>query len=148
MFKTEGYICYNPKRNVSSDWWLTIELPKFEQTAAYYRWMVDRYWWEADSHPTKRKYSRLSHAPHVSVIRGEKPRQNIDQWGKFLNKSKVDVYYDYRIRQTTIQKDGKDHFWFVDVHIDCFCELRKYFGLDYQRDDVPFHGHITIARVH
>ena len=148
MFKTKGIVTYNPKRSVSSDWWLTIELPYFEQTAAYYRWMIDRNWWEADSSPVKRKYSRLSHAPHVSVIRGEKIKENITDWGKYLNKKKVDVLYDYRVRQTTIEKDGKDHFWFLDAYVDCFCDLRKHFGLDYQRDGIPFKGHITIARVH
>lgn len=148
MFKTKGIVTYNPKRSVSSDWWLTIELPYFEQTAAYYRWMIDRNWWKADSSPIKRKYSRLSHAPHVSVIRGEKIKENIADWGKYLNKKKVDVLYDYRVRQTTIEKDGKDHFWFLDTYVDCFCDLRKHFGLDYQRDGIPFKGHITIARVH
>ena len=148
MFETTGILKYEPKRQVASTWWLTVELPSFEDTSRYYRWFIDREWWIADSSPVKRKYSRSSHAPHVSVIRGEKPRRNIEDWGKYLVDKRVKVRYDPHIRQTTKAVDGKDTFWFVDAYVDGYAEIRKHFGLDYQRNGVPFKGHITIAKVH
>lgn len=148
MFTTKGVITYEPKRNmkVAPKWWLTIELPRFEATAAYYRWMIDRNWCEADIRKVKRAYNRPSHAPHVSVIRGEKPRKNIGDWGKFMAGKKINVDYSHEVRQTTMAVDGKDHFWFVDADYELYAGLRKHFGLDYIRNGVPFHGHITICR--
>lgn len=148
MFNTKGIITYEPTRNMEgkSKWWLTIELPYFEDTARYFRWMIDRNWCEADSRIWKRDYHRPPHRFHVSVIRGEKPRANLQDWGKFMEGKKVNVGYSNYIRQTSIERDGKDHFWFVDAQYDFYAGLRKHFGLDYERNGVPFKGHITVAR--
>lgn len=149
MFTTTGIITYEPKRSLKdgSKWWMTVELPHFHQTAAYYRWFIDRQWYDADSRPVKRKYCQPSHPPHLSVNRGEVPRQNKNDWGKYMAGKKVKVTYSNLIRQTNNHIDGKDHFWFVDANIDEYVELRRHFGLAWQyRDGVPFKGHITIAR--
>lgn len=145
-FKHKGIITYNPKRNVNNDWWLTIELKGFAEVARYYRWFIDTEWWKADSRPYKRGYHKPPHSYHVSIIRGEKPKKNIDKWGKYMAKKRVVIDYSPYIRQTTLKRDGKDHFWFLDAWYEKYADLRKFYGLDYERDGVPFKGHITICR--
>lgn len=129
-------------------WWLTIELPHFEEVSRYYRWHIDKNWCESDSHTLKRVYNRPAHRPHISIIRGERPRKNIDKWHNYLANEKIEIYYEINVRQTTMQHDGKDHFWFINAHVDdkYYSDMRKFFGLDYEKNGVPFHGHITIAR--
>lgn len=149
MFTTKGIITYEAERSLktTSNWWLTVELPEFEEAARYYRWFIDRNWVDADMRKVKRKYNKPSHPPHVSVIRGQEPQRNKDQWGKNLAGEEVDVIYTNLVRQTTIEKDGKDHFWFIDVQIDKYAHMRDHFGLDYMwSDGRPFKGHVTIAR--
>lgn len=150
MFTTEGIITYEAGRNFEgvSTWWLTVELPKFRDTANYYRWFIDREWYNADTRPVKRKYNMSSHPPHISVIRGEAPRDNKSDWGRFMSGRKVEVQYSNVIRQTKLDIDGSDHFWFVDANIKDYVALRKHYGLEYQRGGKPFRGHITIARAY
>lgn len=147
MFKIAGKITYDPPRNVKTQWWLTVEIPKFYGEAEYQRWLIDRNWCESDSSWTKRKYCMPNHPYHVSIIRGERPKKNIKQWGKYLAGQKVLIEYDTLIRQTTMAKDGKDTIWFVDGTFDGYNDMRDYFGLDTSRNGIPFKGHITIAKV-
>jgi len=146
MYETTGIITYNPIRNVKNKWWLTVELPYFSDTAKMYRWFMNKHWYEADSHSMRRPFNKPPHKYHVSIIRGETPRKNRQDWGKYLAGKKIKVGYSNLIRQTSISKDGVDHFWFVDSKIDVFQDIRKHFGLQHQKDGVPFKGHITIAR--
>ena len=145
MFKAKGRITYDPKRSFKNRQhnWLTIELIKFEETAAYMRWLIDRYWWEADVSPLKRDYCRPPHYPHVSIIRGENLRANKSDWGKHHSGKIVEIEYSNMIRRTPNNKH-----WFVDAHSPVVPLMRKHYGLDWQRNGVAFKGHITVARVH
>jgi hypothetical protein len=149
MFNAKGKIVYNATRNFKdkskTDNWVSLELFDFEDTTSYYRWLIDRYWWEADKFSyVKRSYVRPSHPPHVSIIRGENILNNNEHWGKFLKNKIINVQYSPNVRQTG---GKKDYFWFLDFYFDEFNLIRKYYGLDTSRDNVPFHGHCTIARV-
>ena len=143
-----GWVRNCPLIKEKSQWWLTVELPKFHETMDYYRWFIDREWTQADERTMKRNYHRPSHPPHVSVSRGEEPRKNKGDWGKFMANKKIRIKYSGLVRQTSLARDGKDHFWFVDAQVEEYNELRKHFGLQWQRDGVPFKGHITIARAY
>lgn len=145
LLKTYGYLTYNPNRRVNSDWWLTIELPKFNDISRHFRWQLDRNWWIADSSPVKRNYHKPPHSHHISVIRGEKPLDNINDWGKWRSNEKIEVFYSNQIRQTNLEKDRRDDIWFVDTFVKDYHIFRKHYGLKYQRDGIPFKGHITIA---
>ncbi|PHS22204.1 MAG: hypothetical protein COA84_13620 [Robiginitomaculum sp.] len=150
MHTTTGIITYEPRRNLKggSKWWLTVELPYFFGTMDYYRWLIDTNWVDADSRSMKRAYHRPSHPPHLSINRGEEPRANGEDWGKFMAGRKVKVHYSNLIRQTSRRIDGKDHFWFIDAEIEDYVKLRKHFGLRYDYKGVPFKGHITVARAY
>lgn len=146
MFKTTGIIKYSPKRSVNSDWWLTVELFGFVDTARYLTHQLDKNWWIGDSRPYKRKYFKPSHPYHVSIIRGEKPKSNLKDWGTYLNNKKITLSYSNLLRQTSMEKDNRDDIWFVDAYFDELPHLRKYFGLDWQSSGIPFKGHITICK--
>ena len=149
MFTATGVITYEPKRRMkdASKWWCTVELPRFYGTMDYYRWYIERNWYDADIRTLKRVYQRPSHPPHISVNRGEEPRRNDCDWGKYLSGKKVKVHYSNLIRQTDQKRDGKDNFWFLDCQVKELVGIRQHFGLDWQRNGVPFKGHITIAKV-
>lgn len=149
MFTSTGKLIYNPKRTMktNTDWWCMVELPN-DQIANYYRWHLDRNWWIGDTHSVKRAYSKPSHRSHISVIRGEVPRKNKDQWGKFMANQTITFQYDHYVRQTTNHHDGKDYFWFIDAIFPEYNKIRAFFGLDTERNGKPFKGHLTIARVH
>lgn len=148
MFEASGIIKYSPPRQIDSKWWLTIEVLNFEDTASYYRSLIDKNWIEADTSTIKRKYSRPPHPPHISIIRGEKPRKNLDQWGKYKANQKVNFLYSNKLRQTNLKVDGKDYFWFIDTVYEDYNKIRRFFGLNTSRNGVDFRGHITIARVY
>ena len=152
-FTSIGTLKYDPKRSgmdySRTKWWCVLEVD--EGIAEYYRWWLDRHWWEADILSKKRKYSRPSTAPHISIIRGERPRRNINLWNK-NNHEKIQFKYSCTIRQTgdTTGYDRDDHFWFLDVKFDEFIGLRSQFGLPV-RDYVslkPFSAHLTFARAY
>jgi hypothetical protein len=151
-FTTHGRIRYNPVRgNMKSrvDWWCVIELDNNE-IANYYRWFIDRNWWDADSYTTKRRYHRPTHLSHISLVRGEKPRKNIDDWGKYQADKKVFFNYNGMIRQTSTayHADEPDKFWFIDTDWEPYVDFRKHFGLPYHRDGNLFRSHMTVARTY
>jgi hypothetical protein len=147
MFTSTGKLIYDPVRSMKkdTDWWCMLELSN-DQIANYYRWHLDRVWWLGDSHSVKREYSKPPHRSHISIIRGEVPRKNKDQWGKFMSGQHLKFNYDNDVRQTTLERDGKDYFWFIDAWFPDYNRIREYFGLEFQRNGIPFKGHITVAR--
>lgn len=151
-FETYGHIKYNPRRGSlkrGTNWWLTIELDNNE-LSRYYRWWIDKVWWEADSKPVKRNYHKPPHHSHISIIRGEKPLRNIDQWGKYRANEQVTFRYSPVVKQTSsaFYADEPDQFWFLEVEWKDYTEFRKYYGLKWEHNNKPFHGHITVARTY
>lgn len=151
-FQAYGTLTYDANRGSlkkRTGWWLTVELDD-EEIPRYYRWWVDRQWWDADSKSFKRNYHKPPHWPHISVIRGEKPRKNISHWGKYLAGKRVRFFYSPDIRQTSnaFYADEPDKFWFIDTQWDGYTELRKHYGLKWQYQGRPFRGHVTVARTY
>lgn len=147
MFESYGRVVYDPYRNMKTNTknWLVLEID--EDLCRYYRWHLDRHWWYYDDYSVKRIYSRPSHKAHISIIRGEKIRKNYSDWNKFLARKKLKFSFEPDIRMTSLSRDGKDHFFFIDVMFPEYNELRDHFGLDTSRNGIPFKGHFTFARV-
>jgi hypothetical protein len=151
-FITYGWIRYNPERGrmkERTDWWCVLELDDNE-ISRYYRWFIDRQWWDADSSNTKRAYHRPTHQSHISLVRGERPKQNIDDWGKYMADKKVFFRYGNNIRQTSnaFHASEPDKFWFIDTDWKPYVDFRKHFGLPYNYNGTPFRGHLTISRTY
>lgn len=67
--------------------------------------------------------------PHISVIKGEIPTQNANQWGDFVGepiKFRCNPFFRY---------ENGLHVW-VDCHSQRLCEIRRYFGCDTKISDM------------
>ena len=150
MFTAKGRIHYEPTRNFRNDdrnkWWMTLELQSFEDISRYYRWFIDKQWYDVDRIKTyKIDYYRPSHPFHISIIRGETPSKNVEEWGKYLKGKSFDIEYSFP-RQIINPPKAKGLFWICDVKFEKYTEIREYFGLNSHKDGKYFNGHITIAR--
>lgn len=149
-FETSGVIRFDPDRGnmkKRTEWWCVIELDDSE-LADYYRWFVDRNWCDADSSKIKRRYLKSPHMTHISLVRGEKPTQNVHLWGKHLADVRVTFRYNNQIRQTSnaYYANEPDKFWFIDTEWEPYVGFRKTFGLPWEYKNKPFRSHMTIAR--
>ena len=72
--------------------------------------------------------------PHISVIRGEKPK-HLNNWAK-CHKSTVKFNYTNQIRW-----DNRQHAW-LDVYSKDLAELRASLGLSYKEK-----FHLTLGRI-
>ena len=150
-FTTSGILRFDPLRpgmKRRTEWWCIVEVDNSIQD--YYRWLMDREWWNADRSTIKRCYVRPSWNGHLSVIRGEEPRKNEYLWGVGSGE-KVVVRYDNQIRQTqnALHSGEVDKFWYINAEWDGYVALRKQFGLPVTTyDGISHKSHITIARTH
>jgi len=152
QFETYGKIVYDPPRGTMkhrTQWWCVVDLKELD-LIDYYRWWVDREWVQADSRNMKRRYHRPVHWPHISVIRGEKPRQNIQDWGKYMAGETIKFRYTNQVRQTSnaYYADEPDRFWFIDTEWGDYTKFRKHFGLNWEHKGKPFRGHVTVAKTY
>lgn len=147
-FTTTGKILYDPPRPTKlrrgTDWWCVVQLDN--AIHQYYRWWLEKYWWEFDRRPMKRDYNAPAFGTHISVCRGEKPK-NREAWKK-RHGQRVTIEYCNVIRQTgdTTGFDRPDHFWFLDARFPEYLDIRRELGLRTSLNGKPFTPHITIAR--
>lgn len=151
-FEITGRIVYDPRRGdmkARVKNWCVVEIDCVD-LIDYYRWFVDKNWWDADTRSVKRTYHRAAWGSHISVIRGEYPKQNQNDWGKYRANERVSIRYNGMIRQTSnaYYADEPDKFWFIDAQWDEYVEFRKHFGLSWNHNGVPFRPHITVARTY
>lgn len=142
-----GLVVYDPDRQkmrANTQWWCVLQISP--GISASLRWFLDRHWWDAPTHPRGVTKDVLMNAPwegHISIIRGEMPRQNRQDWGKFNANARVPFYYDLNPRRTR-----KGDFWFVDADFAQYVEIRKHFGLPWRHPNgTPFLPHITISKI-
>lgn len=135
-----GKIIYDPYRGAmkrKTQWWAIASVDR--EITRYYRW-----WLQRELH-LKRLFAPAWDA-HISIVRGEEPRDELKGlWGK-LHEWKVPFEYSHNVRQagdTTGQTDEKGHFWFVDVWCPTFLEIRDELGL---RTHYKFH--LTVGRIY
>ncbi len=149
-FTTTGVLRFDPPRGrmkTRTEWWCVIEVDN--DIRDYYRWHMDREWWNADNSTIKRFYVSPSWNAHLSVIRGERPRENEYLWGVGSGEL-VQIQYDNQIRQTknAMHSGEVDKFWFIGAEWDGYVAFREQFGLPVTYDGVPHKSHITIARTY
>ena len=107
-------------------WWLIARCD--DEIVSYYRWWIQRV------HHIK------IHPPlfgaHISVLRGEEPKQNKDRWGAHQDQT-VTISYGHEL--THIQG-----YWFLPAQCAALEEIRLEFALSPQPD---FGFHLTIGRL-
>lgn len=81
--------------------------------------------------------------PHVSVMKGEAPCRNVEDWGTAFVGERV----AFRVAPGVRGENGL-HLW-VDCHSARLCEMREHFGLaTLRREDGAYlvNFHLTIGR--
>lgn len=140
--KGKGIIIYDPprprlKRKV--DWWCIVDIDR--EITRYYR-----YW--ANQNPTWFGETRLdlcnpSWDSHISVIRGEIPRDDLMHLWRKYHGMEIEFRYSHEIRRSgdTTANDRPDNYFFVDVECPFLSRIREEF-------DKPANWkyHITIGR--
>lgn len=133
-----GRIKYDPYRGqmkAKTQWWAVLECD--DQITDYYRSVVEK------------QYGIKLHQPswgaHVSIIRGEKPRDDLMHlWKKYDNR-KVEFKYGHfpryngDTRVVTSHKNG--NFWFLDIDAPFLVDIRKELQLPYD-----WKLHMTLGR--
>jgi hypothetical protein len=146
MLQSSGVIEYDPYRGdmANTQWWCVMNTDN--ELCRYYREWVQK-------NPTFFGETRLdliqpSWKAHVSLVRGETPREEYKPLWKKYHRKKVKFDYDPVVRRTgdTTGNDRPGTFFFLDVYFDLYLVLRGELGLQTERDGVPFKGHLTIGR--
>jgi hypothetical protein len=135
-----NYDPYRPGLKTKNTWWCVIDTDP--GIVEYYRSVVNR----VLINPLQLKDCGLvqpAWGSHVSVIRGEKPRENkMHLWKKYHNQT-VEFRYSFNVRFSgdTTASDKEGVYWFVEVDCPAATAIRDEFEIP---SDWLFH--LTIAR--
>jgi len=158
-FTSWGTVVYDPDRGdmkAKTKWWVVVELDR--GITDYYRWWANRFInplrydaldrqkasWAL--HKDKRQDLHLpAWGPHMSIIRGEKPRPHLMHLWKKYDGQRVEFKYSNVVRFSGdtpgSSSDKLGVYWFVDAVCDVGKAMRDEFEL-------PSHWkfHITVGR--
>lgn len=129
-FTSTGRLSYDPKRmgmERNTAWWLVVNCDP--EIARYYRWWADK-----ANNPLGLEEGNLKKPiwwPHISVIRGEKPKPELrDLWRKYEGEE-VEFKYGVVIHnsgENTTRKTPDIH-WYINCECPRLDEIRRELGL-------------------
>jgi hypothetical protein len=131
QFQTTGTLQFDPgigTKHFEHHWCILL---CDEQIADYYRWFLTR-----EKIETFKPNALWSF--HMSIIKGEEPTKNKDQWAK-LNGQKVTFHYGNFINYS----NGR-HAW-LNCYSDDLSDIREFYGLDTNGRKVKYH--MTLGRL-
>lgn len=159
-FSSWGTIEYDPDRGDmrnKTKWWVVLNLDK--GITDYYRWWANRHInplrysaedkqrWTWPQLKDKREDLYLpAWGPHMSIVRGEEPRNNLMHLWKKYHGQRVEFKYSNNVRFSGDTADvGDKHgvYWFVDAVCPIGKQIREEFGF---RSHWTFH--ITVGRTY
>lgn len=153
--KAKARIKYDPPRpgmRRRTQWWAVANIIDGYDICRYYRWWVEKEILNPlgiSNIGSVKKYPFMkldepSWGAHVSIIRGEKPRDDLMHLWKKYDGKVIDIEYSHNVRQTgdTTGGDRPDNFWFIEVRAPELINIRKELEKPY---DWPLH--MTIGRV-
>lgn len=115
--KGSGKIIYDPKRGAMkkrTKWWCVVNVDR--EITRYYRWWINKQY-------HIKGLCRPSWDAHISIIRGEKPEDDLMHLWKKYNGEIVTFEYEHFPKIAKNKQDG--HFWLVNVRCDKFLQIRK-----------------------
>ena len=129
VFESSGRIIYDPIRKglkTKDKWWVIIQTDP--DIVKYYRYylknvyhmhhVVDPAW-----------------GSHISILRGEKPRDDKMQlWNKLHAGKKINFVYTHEVY-------GNDEYWWLNVYAPELFEIRQEFNLP-----INFGFHLTVGK--
>jgi len=133
-----GYIKYDPYRGSMkkrTSWWAVVEIDC--EITRYFRWWVKKEFWIDLKQP--------SWDAHISIIRGERPPEDLQHLWKKYDGQRVEFKYKHHVRQSgdTTGSDRPDYYWFVEVDCPLLKQIRDEFGFP-----SDWKQHITIGRTY
>lgn len=141
-----GKIIYDPKRPglaKNAAWWCILTADR--EITRYYRWWIERELWGRTA-VIPGWLCNPSWDAHVSIVRGERPRDPSLRklWKKHHGKvlSFQYAHYPRQAGDTTGNTEEKGNFYFVDVVCPELTEIREELGLK-----TFYKFHLTIGRV-
>lgn len=113
-----GKLIYDPHRpgmKNRTQWWCVVMVDR--EITRYYRWWIER-----------NLHIKGLHQPswnaHISVLRGEKPEDDLMHlWGKY-NKQIIHFDYSHYPKRSHERKDG-GHYWIVEVDCPKLIQIRE-----------------------
>ena len=140
--KSSGIIKYDPPRpgmEKRTEWWAILKID---------REILNPLGIGYDGSPKKYEFVNLcqpSWDAHISIIRGERPRNELQHLWKKYDGERVDFMYRHHPRQSgdTTGGDRPEHYWFVEVFCPRFDEIRNEFKLI-----TGWKYHITVGRTY
>ncbi len=131
QYESEGTLCFDPGKGSKhfDDYWAIVKCDA--DIADYYRWFLERYG------QSTFKPNRLW-GFHISVIKGEVPVVNSDEWAKFDGKKIKFNYGNY------VSYSNGRHAW-INIYSDELCDIREYYGLTTCNRMLKYHA--TLGRL-
>ena len=122
-----GIILYDPPRpklKKKVDWWCIVQVN--EEITRYYRYWVMK-------NPAYFKETSLdnlcmpSWGSHISVLRGERPRDDLMHLWRKYHGQRVNFRYSHDVRRSgdTTGWDRPDNYFFLDIHCPELINIRK-----------------------
>lgn len=144
---SKAIIEYDPPRGsrFSADrqkWWCVANTD--EGLNLYLRWMVNRNLLNVTMAPGHGVH-RPPHPAHISIIRGKNdikfvPHDKLHRLWKKYQGMEVEFQYSLDVKVSD-PKEGKGHYWFVEIHCPHMIEIRKELGLPHD-----WKLHLTFGR--
>lgn len=137
MLDGSGVLVYDPPRaklKRRTEWWCVVNVN--ESIGVYYRWWVKR--------ALHIELFRPPHPAHVSVIRGEKPPDDLKHLWRKYNGQWINFRYSPVVRHsgdTTHDRPG--NYWFVEVECPELSRIREEYGFP-----CKWKYHLTIGRTY
>ena len=135
-FKTSAKIVYDPYRGEMSRrtaWWCVAEIDK--EITRYCRW-----WLKTELHI---HLQPPAWDAHISIVRGEKPRnEHLLKWKKF-HKHPTTIEWDHTDIRSDVDKTNGGLFYWINVVCPELDNIRSDLGLP-----TGFKYHLTIGRTY
>jgi len=143
-YNSKGRLIYDPPRPGMSrrvDWWAIVKVDR--EITRYYRW------WIAQNPQafglTKINIKQPSWDAHISVLRGEKPEDNLMHlWKKYHNEMVSFRYRGYpRQSGDTTGYDRPDSYFFIEVDCPRIMQIRQEMNRP-----TNWSLHLTVGRIY
>lgn len=131
QFTGSGQLCFDPGKGTKhfNPYWCIVKWDR--SIADYYRWLLCK--WGQDTFSPNGLWGF-----HISVIKGETPNKNLEEWAKRDGETIQFNYGGY------ISYSNGRHSW-INIYCEELAGLRKYYGLDVAGGKLKFHA--TLGRL-
>jgi len=141
--KGVGTLRFDPQVKSTSRgrWWLILECGEgwwnlysyWSDQLGWGRWVHDRH---GKLQWANNQLVRPAWGPHVSVIRREKPRKNLNRWGAQEGR-RVEFWVDPFVH-------FNQEYWWLNARCPELLDIREFYGL---RREPKMRLHLTVGRV-